>query len=231
MRAIRIAATAAALSLLSLLPSGASAAFIFDQSVLLTHSSLGFLSDPDGPNQVADDFQFAGDRTVTGVRWWGVYENNFNLPVDMFAIRIFGDIGGAPGINPLYELLIEGTDAGRIDTGINNATGRDIYAYSADITPLLLAGDSTYWLSIVQNAEDSPFRWFWMFAADGNAVDRPTDGQAWGNELITPNFPNGITEGFRLVGIPEPSTWALFSAGLLGIGWMNRRKSSPSWRS
>src|SRR5262245_53039780 len=105
MRIFRAAALSAAVCFATLLSSGAQATFIFDQSVPLTNESFGFVSDPDGqkPNQVADDFQFAGARTLTDVQWWGVYEFVGLQPIGSFTIRIFGDINGAPGINPLYD--------------------------------------------------------------------------------------------------------------------------------
>ena len=55
----------------SLLPSGASADLIFDQSVNLSHG--GRISEP-GEFQNADDFQLlSGASTVTDVHWWGGY--------------------------------------------------------------------------------------------------------------------------------------------------------------
>jgi hypothetical protein len=99
-----------------LLPSGAFAGIIFDQSIDLTVNS--FASDFDLPNRAADDFELqAGASTITDIRWWGTYafDDSPTVP-DKFTIRIFVDENGSPAINPVFETFVG--DVGRGDTGV-----------------------------------------------------------------------------------------------------------------
>ena len=75
----------------SLLPSGASAGLIFDQSIDLTFQARG----SEGFTLNADDLALqAGASTITDIHWWGVYaSSNTATEPDNFTIRIFKEGG------------------------------------------------------------------------------------------------------------------------------------------
>jgi hypothetical protein len=116
-----------------LLPSGAFAAVIVDQSIDLTNDLelAASESDFDVPLQAADDFATSVPFSLSP-RCMVVlgYHGPTNTPTasDDFTIRFYEDADGSPAISPVFEFPVG--DVGRTDTGVD-AFDSDIYAYTA----------------------------------------------------------------------------------------------------
>ena len=138
---------------------------------------------------------------------------------DNFTIQLFNDAGGVPATTPFLSLPVSPS---RVDTG-NNAAGSDIFAYDVNISPVTLAANTTFWLSIFNNtSNDTNDNWFWgMVDLAGNGATRDGLGLAW-----SPSVGNNGYQ-FQLTGVPlpEPSALALLGLGFIAIALLNRRRT------
>lgn len=210
--------------------TAATAAVIFSNGPLATN---GFISDTSfangngGTGQFsADDFILApGANTITDIHWNGLYAfSNTPLATDNFTIQIYANVAGAPAITPLLTIPI-GNAATRTDTLVNTSFGADIFAYSVDVAPIVLAPNTVFWLSIFNNtAADTNDNWFWsMQDAAGNSQTRLDQVSAW-----TLAGGVGNRQNFELTGtvavVPEPGTLVLLAIGVGGLlGWRRRQ--------
>ena len=157
-----------------------------------------------------------GANVITGVNWTGLYfPSNTHTQSDNFTIQFFADVAGSPAVTPFLSLLIG--NPGRTDTGID-LTGSDLFAYSVDVAPIVLAPSTVFWLSIFNNTSaDSDDNWYWaMQDALGNSHDRGNPADPWLPQVP----PVGNRQDFQLTGptaIPEPSSFALLAVGVIGL--------------
>ena len=210
------------------LPVGASAGVIFDNGPALENGSsatsdLDAISTGGIYQDVADDFVLTSAQTLKEIRWSGAYtpSNQAGAVPDDFTIRILDDLFATVASFNVGAVA-------RVDTGLDNLFGLDIYNYESAISPLDLAAGS-YWLSIVNNTvgDAEGQRWSWA-ATDGRvganarfrqSVGTPlTNADPWVNEA-------SIDVAFSIVAVPEPGTLALLGFGLLGMGAARRRKT------
>jgi hypothetical protein len=176
-----------ALSILFTLAAGAGADEIIYDNGAATAEGGSAASDFDFPSQVTDDFiLFSGLPTRVGrIDWWGQYVNN-NTPTapDDFTIRVFNDSPeGTPLSVPFVERRVG--HVGRSNAG-PFSHGFDTYAYSASFEPIILAPDTWYWLSIVNDTSgDANDDWFWSrhLKSQGNFFIRAADGSTWNGPI------------------------------------------------
>jgi len=201
--------------------TAAHAAVIFSNGGI---GNNGFISDTDFPPNgqfSADDFILAtGANTITGIQWTGSYfPGNTPQAADVFTIQIYADVAGAPAAGaPLLTLPIG--NPGRTDTGVNTLAGDDIFAYSVNVAPIVVAAGTRFWLSIFNNTSvDTNDNWFWTIQdGAGNSFTRTDMAGAWSQI--------NNRHDFTLIGtvVPEPSTLALLLIG--GIGLLSCRRNA-----
>jgi hypothetical protein len=197
----------------------------------------GIFSDVASSQFVGDKFILAPSANViTGIQWTGTYGLPLFLPqVDNFSIQIFADVGNVPALTPFISLAIG--DPGHNFIGKlpgDNDPRFNLFAYSVNVAPIVLAPNTTFWLSIFDDTSaDAQGNWAWaaQFMA-GNSVSRPSQAGPW--------FLAGFRQDFELTGpaavpgpatVPEPSTLALFVLGiltLLGYHWYCKHRASVS---
>lgn len=176
------------------------------------------------PQQIADDFLTpSGSLTITNIEWWGIYLNNTPNPVDNFAIQLFNnDTSSAtprPTTTPFASLTLNSLT--RVDT-LANIWIYDVYKYSAAITPISLAPNQTYWLSIYNNSSVAPGRANWYWATSGNTHPvystwlRSGPGKSW--SAIHQDFAFAVSASPPMDPVPEPSSAALFGLALATLG-------------
>jgi hypothetical protein len=163
-----------------------------------------------------DDFYLAADATLGDLHWWGLYGSGAPL-TETFEITIYADSSGAPGsIVHQYS----GVSATRLVDAV--LPYNTIYSYAADVAPLNLVGDTTYWISIYH--EDVP--WFWM-ASDsdaGNAVQYDL-GRWWELDAELAFY---LTSPGAVV--PEPATMSLLGLGIAALGLRRARRRTGAGR-
>lgn len=171
----------------------------------------------------ADDFMLeAPNMRITGIHWWGFYSDYISdRPLDVddrFILSIYARSGDAPALTPLFE--IETQDVNREMWLRNGArAGENIYLYSAYlVTPLDLAPDTTYYLSVANNIYlDTGIVWCWPehHYRVGNTFVRTSLDDPWLIDVHELEMPFYLTGG--QTPIPEPASLVLVGMGLLGL--------------
>jgi len=217
---------------LAVLPSApAQAEIIFDNGG--PNLEGAFISDASELWEQADDFSLApGANIVADVHWWGIYVFEDTPLSDSFTIRIYENVDGMlndwPEDTPLYEFSgIDGNRAatGNVLTTVVPGGGEedfDVYAYSADLAPIVLAPNTTYWISIQNDtSNDGDDSWLWAATVNsgGNENHRQGDG-AWETSKLE-------DMAFNLTGpvVPEPASMSLLALGVAGLAFRMRRKN------
>jgi PEP-CTERM motif-containing protein len=185
---------------------------------------------------LADDFTSAVTGRVARIEWWGSQASS-----TVWEVTFHNDAGGFPA----------DTDAGGVNQssfgGISqhfvNATGIDpdgdgVFEFSASWIPqdVFLTAGTDYWFSTANNNPG----WLWadaggpsplvgteQFTAVESTGVGPNGGPHFGPWIPLAN-PAGAKQDFAfriLVDVPEPSTMAVFGLGLLGLGFVRRRRT------
>lgn len=198
-------------------------------------TNAGFYSNIGG-QIAADQFVLGTNAAVTGVTWYGFYGTNLAPAVSSvdFQVAFFADASGVPGTGLASETLSASVaDSGLTVTGLTFG-GSTIYQFDATLSaPLLVDAGDTVWLSLAENDAATPAvgdtQWLWSFstyAAGDTKAERNT------NPALETDWESVGQLGnlaFTIDGtpVPEPATWLLMGAGLVGLAVWRRRRAAP----
>ena len=137
------------------------------------------------PSTVYDDFRLTTAGTVASVAWQGIYcvqANGAGAPAptaSQFIVAIYADSAGRPALGtPLATTTVTATAAGQtfernfpgLSCGAAANTTWALYDYRAALgTPLALAANTTYWVSVQAVTPSYDVYWGWRAGtADNN---------------------------------------------------------------
>jgi hypothetical protein len=201
------------LGLFLALPGGAAALPVFDNGIGPADLVAGDvrLSDATASSQrVADDFSFASDQAVTGVRFYGAYFPGNAPAADAFTIQFYESAAGLP-IAPYGAPIAPSVT--RVDTGFDWSDGVlgpiDIYEFEASFPTFVFgSGLGAFWMSIVNDTAAGPddFVLITLAGSGGMAISQDA-GASW--EAL------GASLGFVL--LPEPGLLLLAAGGAIAV--------------
>lgn len=189
--------------------------------------TTGLFSDPGYPQFLVDNFTLdAGSNTITDIHWWGGYAFDNLLPVDDFTISIYEQVGTNPADTALLDIAVGA--ATRVDSG-SDLGSFDIYEYSVDVSPITLAANTTYYLSIVNNTALSTDNWFWSTSGTGSGEDlffrtSPSDSWLVDGSGIGYELAFNLTNDNQQHPVPEPATLSLLGMGIAGLVFRRRKQ-------
>lgn len=178
---------------------------------------------------IADDFRLpAGGTVIGGIQWKGQYGTVDGSPVpDDFFYFVYADENGLPdGAMVLASGRIGAADS-RMDTGIrlSNTASNIVFEYAAQIEPIALEADRTYWLSLANDTTGQAATWSWVSGISGstNGVTFSFNRSSWATST---GLSNRVQDFVLVAPVPVPAALPMFGAGVLGIfALLNRRRA------
>ena len=177
--------------------------------------------------QIADDFVFSFDATLTGISWAGYYQSPSFDPgtsVD-FTIRLFEHDGtDLPLETPFDEVVV----SANVTTDGVTIGPRPLYRFSANRAGVTLSASERFWLSILESDVSTGSTWAWHIAETDAADALPGYGfrlgdTDWNSTGMSSEPPPGMTFTRDGVALPEPSTSTLFLVGIVVMARSRRR--------
>ena len=187
---------------------------------------------------LADDFVPVVGGLVESITWWGSAPTTAGAP-DQWEVTFHTN--DPTGMNTVPNVPAQGPVDGGVSqhfpvVATQTDLGGGLWRYDAAWSPqdLTLTAGTDYWFSVA----NSNFGWFWANPVLGG----PSVGsENFGGVVSTGVGPNGgphygpwnrALDGqrleqdfaFRINIVPEPSTWALFGLGMLGLAGIARRR-------
>ncbi len=176
---------------------------------------------PHAGYQVAENFQFTNDVSLTKISWWGSYDGS-PLTTESFTVRIFKDNGsGGPEVDTLLETSFSGSGS---STTLTDAYTVDVYRYDIVLSSVLaLTGGVDYYLSVYldDSIGNNLSDWYWLESASGDSTgwSRALDADAWTKNTQTLNMSYRLTAD-PVATVPAPATLLLMLPAML---WFGRR--------
>jgi PEP-CTERM motif len=166
----------------------------------------------------AEDFSVASATTLAGAHFWTVEYGAWDGTLTWY---VFADNGGLPG-----SALATGNGINVVKTATGNTVfGGPQYEYSFDFdNPLALTGGTAYWFGLHLSSDFDLDRIGWQLTLPGLGT--------YGAHSHLGTFDNWIGNGgqhaFYLTdtstAVPEPSTFVMLGATLLGLGAARLRR-------
>lgn len=170
-----------------------------------------------------DNFTLGTASNIAFVTWVGAY---FNPPaqgvITAFTLDFWTDNLGQPGVS-LASFNIPG-NCGESFEQIDSV-GSPAYSYGCAVNFNALAA-TPYWLSIVADLDVSVYgQWGWETGTGGDGIayqDFFGTRAQLDSDLAFALYDEAPT------GVPEPFSFAIMGAGLIGMGWLRRRKRAQA---
>lgn len=190
-------------------------------------ASLGYYAAEQGDYLQFDSFSLATSASISSVSWYGFSLGELlpgsEINPSEFLVAFYADNGsGQPGT--LLSSSTLGNSAGVVDTG-EKYSGLSLFSYSGTLsTSFQASAGSTYWIKIIDPTLNG--NWFW---ASGAGPDGSHIGIIGGD---TGTYVDDMS--FSLQGstapVPEPSTTAMLSLGVLALGLAAARRRKAGAR-
>jgi hypothetical protein len=171
----------------------------------------------------AEDFSLASSATITGIRFWGFQLADAPGYAGSITWQIYTNSAAHPG-----TVLFSGSASPvGVAQGNNTATGDTQRQFDFATNFTLSAG--TYWLGLHNGALATTDRrdFYWQSTTPNSTALGMEDETPFDGVFVT----NGVEHAFQLYGgqgtptvVPEPSTYALMTCGLVVVGFARRRR-------
>jgi hypothetical protein len=201
----------------------APAATVYSQSPIM--GSLPFTSDFGAAVQRADNLTISSSDSVSSVFCWGAFAGAAPASVD-FDLRFFNDDGGKPAAAPFATRSLVGVIPS--DSGWFSQNMAPVYEFAAPLTtPVALAGNTTYYVSLVENSAGTV--WGWNPDGFGSHFLRGSDGAAWSSSGLGSNLAfelyNEPAEAVAHLSNPIPEPASVCALALSSLMLLRRRRT------